>query len=255
MLDNFFPCRIDKHIKKNNFLPLDDSQHTQYWSGTDTEELYEKNCKIQPHDWYYRNHSVTYTTNSKGYRTEEFNKINWSNSIVIFGCSYVYGVGVDDSHTLSRQLEDILKMPVINLGQGSTSINYNLHNSVILSSGYPTPRAVIMAWPNHSRCVYYNKYELHNYGSWNSEKNSYMDLWSKNEYNSIANAVMAQKIFQQIWRDRTATYECSYDHATAKLLDCKQFVKIDRARDMLHPGYGSNRNIAETICNELQTKI
>ena len=136
----------------------------------------------------------------------------------------MYGVGVDDADTLSQQLENIMQIPVINLGQGGSSINYNLHNSVILSAGYPTPRAVIMSWPHHSRCVYYDKYELYHYGPWNLEKDSYMDLWSKKEYNTIANAVMAQKIFQQLWKDRTVTYECAYDYATSELLDCKQCI-------------------------------
>jgi hypothetical protein len=261
MLDNFFPTRMDKHLKKNNFLPLDNSPHSKHWSGSDTKELYEKNLKIQPQDWYYRNHSVTYTYNSKGYRTKEFNKIDWAESIVILGCSYVYGVGVDDAHTLSQQLENIMQIPVINLGQGGSSINYNLHNSVILSAGYPTPRAVIMAWPHHSRCVYYDKYELYHYGPWNSEKDSYMDLWSKKEYNTIANAVMAQKIFQQVWKDRTVIHEVAYDYATSELLDCKQCIHIDNARDIPgpnekgHPGPNTNRNIAEMIYNELKTKI
>ena len=224
---------MDKHLKKNNFLPLDNSPHSKHWSGSDTKELYEKNLKIQPQDWYYRNHSVTYTNNSKGYRTKEFSKIDWAESIVILGCSYVYGVGVDDADTLSQQLENIMQIPVINLG----------------------PRAVIMSWPHHSRCVYYDKYELYHYGPWNLEKDSYMDLWSKKEYNTIANALMAQKIFQQLWKDRTVTYECAYDYATSELLDCKQCIKTDDARDIGHPGRDTNRKIAEIMYNELKTKI
>ncbi len=167
----------------------------------------------------------------------------------------MYGVGVDDADTLSQQLENIMQIPVINLGQGGSSINYNLHNSVILSAGYPTPRAVIMSWPHHSRCVYYDKYELYHYGPWNLEKDSYMDLWSKKEYNTIANAVMAQKIFQQVWKDQTVIYEYAYDYATAELLDCKQCIKTDDARDIGHSGRDTNGNMAEIVYNELKTKI
>jgi hypothetical protein len=259
MLDKFLPFKIDNHLKKNNFIPIDSFDRVGDWSGSDTRELYRKNLKTQPQDWYYRINPVKYTNNSKGYRTAEFDKIKWAESIVIFGCSNVYGVGVDDPHTLSQQLENILQIPVINLGQGGTSINFNLHNSVMLADGYPTPKAVIMGWPSYDRCVSYNRTGVDNYGSWNFEKNNYMDLWTKDKYNPRANAVMAQKIFQLIWKNRTATYEYSFDSGTAELLGFdrtfEKIKNIDFARDLLHPGPDAIRKTAEIISASLQNKI
>lgn len=259
MLDNFLPFKINNHLKKNNFIPVDSFDRVGNWSGTDTQELYRKNLKTQPQDWYYRTNSVTYTNNSKGYRTAEFDKINWAESIVIFGCSNVYGVGVDDSHTLSQQLENILQIPVINLGQGGTSINFNLHNSVMLADGYPTPKAVIMGWPGYDRCVSYNRTGVTNYGSWNFEKNNYIDLWTKNKYNPQSNAIIAQKIFQLIWKNRTMIYEYSFDVHTTELLGCgstfEEIKKIDFARDLIHSGPAAIRKTAEIISASLQNNI
>ena len=259
MLDNLLPFKIDIHLKKNKFIPVNSFDRVGEWSGSDTRLLYRKNLKTQPQDWYYRTNSVKYTNNSKGYRTAEFEKINWAESIVIFGCSFVYGVGVDDAHTLSQQLENIMQMPVINLGLGGTSVNFNLHNSVILADGYPTPKAVIMCWPSYDRCVSYRRTGVENYGPWDFEKNNYMDLWTKDKYNPRANAVMAQKIFQLIWKNRTATYEYSFETGTSELFSFdstfEKIKNIDFARDLLHPGPSAIRKTAEIISVSLQNKI
>jgi hypothetical protein len=49
------------------------------WFDQDTKELYKTNLKEQPDDWYYRVNKVEYNLNSAGYRTKDFNQINWSN--------------------------------------------------------------------------------------------------------------------------------------------------------------------------------
>ena len=120
---------------------------TLNFSGTDTKELFEENLKTQPDDWYYRTHEVKYTLNSFGYRTKEFDDIDWKESIVIFGCSNIFGIGVADEHTIPYFLEQLSGRPVINMGMGGSSIQTALHNSIILNdSEYPTPKVIIYAW-------------------------------------------------------------------------------------------------------------
>lgn len=249
------------HIKQHNFLPASDHV-TNRWAGTDVENRYLDNLKTQPSDWYYRTNSVKYTVNSKGYRTREFKKINWSDSVVLFGCSNVFGVGLDDKDTLASQLENIIDRPVINLGQGGTSINYNLHNSVILANGYPSPKAVVMAWPSYSRCVYYKDKDVVNYGPWNLEKNNFMDLWNTEDSNAKINAYMSQTIFRQIWKDRTTIFECSFNYDSSKLLNCQAYRKdnptlndplafYDSARDLMHPGIETVKRAAKDIANNI----
>jgi len=107
--------------------------------------------------------------------------------------------------------------------------------------------------------VSYRRTGVENYGSWNLEKNNYMDLWTKDKYNPRANAVMAQKIFQLIWKNRTATYEYSFDAATSELFSFDRTFDnihaIDFARDLLHPGPSAIRKTAEIISVSLQNKI
>lgn len=75
------------------------------------------NTPIQLLDAYktFGNH-CHYTVNSQGYRCPEFDAIDWENSIIFFGCSHVFGIGLLDHETVANQLSLILNCPVINLG-------------------------------------------------------------------------------------------------------------------------------------------
>ena len=45
----------------------------------------------------YKDKTLNYTINRiQGYRAKEFTDIDWSNSVLFFGCSWVFGVGIDD---------------------------------------------------------------------------------------------------------------------------------------------------------------
>ena len=72
----------------------------------DRYEGLEKNKRRKKNhpEWPYHTEEVRYTTNRDGYRTYEWDKVDWPNAIVIFGCSCTYGIGVDDDHTLSAYL-------------------------------------------------------------------------------------------------------------------------------------------------------
>ena len=127
---------IPKSIRAGSFLPTagnNDVNNNFTSFGTDSNELYQTNLKAKSKDWEYRHKSVKYTLNKHSYRTEQFADIDWANSVVIFGCSAVFGVGVDDADTISSQLSTLMNCPVINMGVGGSSITYALHNSIIFS--------------------------------------------------------------------------------------------------------------------------
>ena len=243
---------ITSLVKKNKFLPIDCLVGSDF-SGTDTKELFQTNLKTQPLNWEYRNKIIKYTLNSKGYRTKEFKHIDWANSIVVFGCSYVFGVGLDDADTICSQLAKITGIPVVNLGVPGSSITYSLHNSIILKDGYPTPRAVVHLWTDNSRTVYYHRNGLRSYGSWNLEKNNYMDVWSSSNHHGETHALMASITNKHLWRD-TLYYEASFWQDNSKILNCDYLKTIDTARDLSHPGIKTARSIASQIADNLKCK-
>jgi len=238
------------HVRKNKFLPQD-TYLTPSWSGSDKKETFEKNLKTQPLDWYYRTHEVTYKNNSQGYRTDEFNKINWTESIVIFGCSNAYGVGLSDEDTVGSRLSGMTGRPVVNLGAGASSMTFALHNSIILDYGYPTPFAVVYIWPNYTRVVEYNRSSITNHGSWNMEPNSIMDAWNKNIHHAKVNAIFIQKTATLLWQNKSRYFEGSFSEEN-EWLGCKNFKTIDKARDLMHPGIESAKLAAKVIAKGLQ---
>jgi hypothetical protein len=205
----------------------------------------------QAKSWHYRTAHVGYQLNKHGYRTYDFNKIDWADSIVIFGCSHAFGVGLDDLNTLSSQLSKIVGRPVINLGMGGTSIMYALHNSIILRNGYPIPRGIIHLWSSTDRSTYYYKNNLHHYGHWNMTPNSYGDTWAEDIVHGESHAVIASMTSKLLWQD-THYYEASYFKDTAKLLKCSWIPQVDRARDLKHPGIQTNYKLAVNIADKLQ---
>lgn len=203
------------------------------FSGTDNYSNFKKNLEIfkknnKNEKWYYENNSVKYTLNSFGYRTKQFDEVDWSNSILIFGCSYISGVGVDDRHTISSFLEAELGMPVINLGVGGSSSSFHMHNSTILSSYYPRPKVVIYVWSNMERYFRYVSDNVEHHGQW--KKN--LKTFNKDKYDGIIRNVMSIMTIKNLWKDNTIFLNCCWN-----LLDYKFFKSVIPDLDLFYLNY------------------
>lgn len=238
--------------------------------GIDTYEFYKKNLKRQPEDWYYRNNKVRYTLNSYGYRTKEFEDIDWKNSIVMFGCSHIFGTGNDDRHTIPYFLEQLTGTPVINLGVGAASIQFCLHNSLMLYKKYGVPKSVIYSWTGIARHLLYQKeYVLMNTKFEDICEHSSERIKSLEEitgmplksFNStkvldhlIPFNMVNVELIKNIWKDKCPLYEFSMFPTTSEILECELYCGIDNdyARDLAHFGRHTNKLIAEKIYSDLK---
>jgi len=229
-------------------------------SSLSGKNLFEQNLKTQPEDWYYRTHPVKYTLNSLGYRTKEFDDIDWKESIVMFGCSMVSGTGVTDEHTIPYFLEQLCGRPVINMGICSSSVQTLLHNSIILNdSKYPTPKAVVNMWTYISRYqIYRSNFVIHN-GDWNCSDNQF----GKKE-NLIPFNLMNIKMIRNLWKNKTIYYEGTIDvsnqHKLINKLDKEiycEFFEHDGglARDLGHIGPVKNLEIAKKIYEKIKPQL
>lgn len=273
-------CVSDSFHKEFNIEVWDtdpNSEYTAYFCGDDSKENFEKNLKKQPKDWYYRNHDVKYTLNSSGYRTKPFDKINWGESIVIFGCSTIFGVGVTDEHTVPYFLEQISGRPVVNMGIPGSSNQLITHNNIILSdSKYPIPKVVINSWTGLTRYVLYEKKSINCMGSWSKENdNNYRPSSFENSINLIPFNLLNIKTSRNIWRNRTIYREyCAWPSIEdiAKIIDSDfklidihgkvdyrvlrdENTRIHDARDINHVGSVVNLRIAELLFESIKNEL
>lgn len=221
---------------------------------------YEKNKKQLGPQWHYYDKELSYKLNSNFYRDDEWNNIDWKESIVVFGCSHVFGEGLPIEETICRQLQNIVKRPVINLGQSGTSTIFSWHNSIRLFENFGIPHTVIQLWTDYGRLLYYTDDKINRLGSWsgshwdnyNNDMKALYKIWNKNLVHSQQFFKFEALACENFWSSKTNYYQASYFEETANLLHCDFFPKLDVARDFIHFGKLTHKNAAKVInenCN------
>lgn len=137
---------------------------TLLWTGTDSQELFEKNCadsatraRLQEHGWLDEP-ALTYQFNSHGFRDDEFDQ---RSAGLALGCSHTQGMGIRPHQTWPAQLGKMLGEKIWNLGVGGCSLDtcYRLLDYWIDEL---EPKFVVCAVPEQSR------YEVFTHSHWMS---------------------------------------------------------------------------------------
>lgn len=255
----FALCKSLTHVNELTRYP-----DNRYCMGDGPDEL-KKNLNKAPPNWKYKTKEVRYNVNNSGYRTKEWKDIDWKNSVVIFGCSCTFGVGLAEDETISYHLEQQLGRPVINLGCPSGSNNLILNNSATCIEKFGVPWAVVMNWTTTNRFRYYAKNEYVDLGPWqHSEKNRMVNdvnvskLWLDfyyDVYNENTTNYYISKSAKAIWEDRTRYCTISYFDQSAHVMRADKFFYInpdDRARDLIHPGETNSIEVATYLAERLK---
>lgn len=239
MIDPDFPL----YINTSKLLPASGLEiGLQKFAQCDSEELFLKNTKIQPTNWHYHSKDVYYQFNSSAYRTSEWKDINWEDSVVIFGCSIVLGLGVSEDETIGYYLSQILNRPVVNLGQSATSIFYSLYNAVCLDQNFPTPWGVVNCWTSSNRVVEATDCMLvHRYST-------FYDQWNFYKTNPSFHSHFFKLLGKSIWNNKARYASGSFFDTHDRFFDT-----VDRARDLIHPGPRSNLSAAKVLAKDLIT--
>lgn len=226
--------------------------NSNQWIGTDSEELYQTNLKIQPPDWYWRNHKVSYTTNSQRYRAPEWDDVDWNNSILVFGCSLVFGVGVDDNQTVCHELGRMLDADVINLGMpGGSCMGMWINTEKILNYNI-SPLAVVYNWPSANRVIELNDDTKNlGVGPWNIRRpDQFGNDWAIHPTQGLEYTKYALMSVRRSWQ--CPQIHRSWDPDLANFLQLPiPVVKVDKARDCMHHGPESCTLLATSWATEL----
>ena len=230
---------------------------TREWDASDSHDRYLQNLKSAPTDWKYRTKKILYSVNSSGYRTYEWDKIDWQNAIVLLGCSNTFGVGLADDETISYLLEKETGRQVVNLGFPAGSPDRMLNNSSTLIDLFGAPYAVIINWPPLTRMCYYDLHEVHNLGSWTDKSNKKMfAAWStmfQDETNMLTRGYYVSKAIRSMFTNRSKYVTISYDQHSAHYARADNYFKlIPTARDLIHAGYENSIEVSQYINEKLK---
>lgn len=220
--------------------------HKTKWAGMDNKDLFNHNKKLMqnksPH-WIYYAKDVSYIRNSNGFREKSFSEVDWANSVVMFGCSIVEGVGVAEEDSLPRKLESLLNIPVVNMGIGGGAVDITCWNSTILHDHLPVPRAIVHIWTGLDRYSDLTDDGIYTKSNPNSKDYHGSLNWANRSWEYI-------KSDRAMWKNKTFYIEGTYfrGHYDDRIM---KFQTIDLARDLSHPGIQSHEQAAVKIKERL----
>lgn len=226
---------------------------TKYWDyeertiRNDTLANFTHNRKKLGPEWYYYDKGdISYVYNKQGFRTLEFDNLDWSNCIVLFGCSIVEGTGNPIENTIGHYLDEFLGIPVVNFGVSGSAVDFSAVNSLLLYEYGIRPKAVVHLWTSLDRYTnFMPRYDVRHYQIHKKDNEYYLDHnWDIRSKNYI----IADRA---LWKSHTRYYEATFFKLTSAIMDIDFIQYEDRARDLSHPGYETNKKAAESIAKNL----
>lgn len=208
-----------------------------------------------PYEWVWRTRPLTYTVNSQGYRAPEWKNIKWNDSILVFGCSFVFGLGIDDNDTCSHKIYETTFVRTVNLGLCGASPMATWINSTILRREQISPRAVLYVWPFHHRTAeLLPDTKCKHYGG-NAKPTSFNYQWSTHLTHGLEYLRYCVYNTNLIWNCPVFHYHLDKD--VCDLIPEMKFLdRYDRARDInddfSHPGFVTNATWADIMVEDLE---
>lgn len=189
---------------------------------------------------------ISYSINQQGYRCPNWDQINWNESILVFGGSNVFGIGVSECQTLSSCISRLTNINAVNLGQPATGPAFQWANSLRLLEQGVKPKGVVYIWPNEFRYLEFTDntgIHVKNVGPWT--KNSYIKEWISHPYQAEMTTRFFIESMKYTWDCPIAQFRLIQSDANSPL------EELDRSRDRQHPGPKSYELWADVVVNEL----
>jgi len=212
----------------------------------DNEELFLKNLKDKPNDWYYRDKEITYSYNNLGHRSKNIEDVDLDNYILFTGCSHTEGVGLELDKTYSNIVATELKCDYYNLALGGSGIDTVMHNlNVWLHTIKKQPKHIIFQWPDPSRFLAYENDAFHIHGLWEKDPNILNFILAGDANYYFTARYQLAKILIESMNNVTLVNLATNNNEV-------HFKRYDFARDGLHFGIESNRILADILLEKIQ---
>ena len=208
------------------------------WLPMDTEELYqthlqipEKRSLLEKYNWL--NSKFTYKFNSEGFRSREF--LN-EPAIAFFGCSFTLGVGLPLETSWPYIVSSRLNLACYNLAIAGSS------NDTAFRMAYSRletikPKMVIFCQTYSHRFEIFDGIGFSGKGP-HGDNGNYENEWMAYSQNTLLNKEKNRLGMNQLCTDLGIKFLAT---------EVEKLEIVDLARDLYHPGIGSNRKFADYI--------
>lgn len=234
----------------------------KHFGYTDWEDLFQRNLVTMPEEWVWRTKELVYAPNSQGYRAPEWKDVDWNNSILFFGCSFVYGVGINAEDSCAHQLSLLANTPVVNLGCPGGSPTFQWINTTLLHTYNVKPKAVVYYWPYTARIPQLLRNRDAICHPTAPVKNGFNEKWARDTENAVESLRYLMMNVNLLWKCPVVHYHME-KHVT-KLIDGLKYMEhsdcrtfLDDARDynkdrgVWHAGPETNKFWAKTAYDDL----
>lgn len=224
---------------------------TLKWLHDDHKSNWSETRKELGVDWrYFNSQDLNYRLNSYGYRTKELQEFDWKECVLFLGCSYIFGQGVHNKHTIPSIYEQITNNTTINMGLSGASVDTLHHNTHALIQSNYIPKKVIIMFPCPSRHLLYKDNKIQQLGQWSGD--DVIKFWERYVYyesNYMTKSYLMQQSIINTWKlhnvevhcfDRPESFDISMPIKTYPTLEKEYYV--DKGRDGKHSGPDTNKN-------------
>jgi len=218
------------------------------WLPSDTEELFKQNLDknynlLKEFGWL--NYNISYKFNKDGFRSIDFCE---KDNVVFLGCSHTFGIGLPVEKTFPQLVCKKIGLECFNLGLPASSNDTAFRLAHVWLKRL-NPKIVILTAPSDMR------FELliHDLGSNEVEARfvTTMDQLANTDNQPLWNNTDQNGKVNQEKNTMAIKYMC--DNLKIKFLNfgSDEIMTVDKARDLLHPGIGSNQLFADRIIKEI----
>lgn len=237
-------------ITDNGFIGGIGNQ-TIHFTGSDTEERFNKNLNTQPNDWYYRDKIIEYNYNSLGHRCKNIEDVDLSNYILFSGCSHTEGTGLELQHTYPYRLAEMMGCDYYNLGLGGTGVDIMTHNITMWSNRIThPPRAVVILWPDSTRFMTFEdkKSIVTHMISLKNPKSINLIIAGDDIGFFESRKQLSKILISNLYNSRPVIHACS---CTTPEDNLPMLTRLDFARDETHYGILSHDEFARELLSIL----
>lgn len=260
------------------------SNKREKFFALDTQELYNYHLKEFGSDWKYAKKEIIYKTNSLSYRTKELDFFVDKEFILVLGCSHTFGTGLAENEIYHSFLGKKINLKILNGGYGAIGPDMILSNSFLfLKNSNLRPKAVVIQWPELNRFTFKGTSNFVNmlpemFAKNNSNRMSifseFLNNFESNKNSKILkfykswvddeNSTNHSSIFIEITRLLWKLYGVPYFDFTLQApkdipnnINIKSFHYLikDLARDQLHYGCKTHKDISLEIFNNLKNNL